>query len=180
MSDTTDAYAAALFEIAKAEGSLDTVEDELFKVARTVEANDDLRSTLLDVAVPIDRRVAVVESLLGGRVSPITTALVSFVVAAGRSRNLPEIIDKLVARAAEERHEAVAEVRTAYPLDDAHLQGLADALGRATGKHVSVKVVIDPSVMGGVVARIGDTVIDGSIRHRLDQLRESLSLYRPL
>jgi F-type H+-transporting ATPase subunit delta len=180
MSDTTDAYAAALVEIVKAEGSLDTVEDELFKVARTVEANDDLRSTLLDVAVPIDRRVAVVESLLGGRVSPITTALVSFVVAAGRSRNLPEIIDKLVARAAEERHEAVAEVRTAYPLDDAHLQGLADALGRATGKHVSVKVVIDPSVMGGVVARIGDTVIDGSIRHRLDQLRESLSLYRPL
>ena len=180
MSDTTDAYAAALFEIAKAEGSLDTVEDELFKVARTIEANDDLRSTLLDVAVPIDRRVAVVESLLGGRVSPITTALISFVVAAGRSRNLPEIIDKLVARAAEERHEAVAEVRTAYPLDDDHIQRLADALGRATDKHVSVKVVIDPSVMGGVVARIGDTVIDGSIRHRLDQLRESLSLYRPL
>ncbi len=59
-----------------------------------------------------------VETLLGGRVSPITTALVSFVVAAGRSRNLPEIIDKLVAQAAEERHEAVAEVRTAYPLDD--------------------------------------------------------------
>ncbi len=180
MSDTTDAYAAALFEIAKAEGSLDTVEDELFKVARTIEANDDLRSTLLDVAVPIERRLAVVEQLLGGRVSPITTALVAFVVAAGRSRNLPEIIDKLVARAAEERHEAVAEVRTAYPLDDTHIQGLADALGRATGKHVSVKVIVDPSVMGGVVARIGDTVIDGSIRHRLDQLRESLSLYRPL
>ncbi|HEY2300636.1 MAG TPA: F0F1 ATP synthase subunit delta, partial [Acidimicrobiales bacterium] len=97
MSDTTDAYAAALFEIAKAEGNLETVEDELFKVARTVEANDDLRSTLLDAAVPMERRVTVVETLLGGRVSPITTALVSFVVAAGRSRNLPEIIDKLVA-----------------------------------------------------------------------------------
>ena len=85
-----------------------------------------------------------------------------------------------MARAAEERHEAVAEIRTAYPLDDTHIQALAESLGRATGKHVSVKVIIDPSVMGGVVARIGDTVIDGSIRHRLDQLRESLSLYRPL
>jgi len=180
MSDTSDAYAAALFEIAKAEGSLETVEDELFKVARTVEANEDLRVTLLNPSIPMDRRVSVIESLLGGRVSPITTALVSFVVAAGRSRNLPEIIDKLVARAAEERHEAVAEVRTAYPIDEAHIQALADALGRATGKHVSVKVTIDPSIMGGVVARIGDTVIDGSIRHRLEQLRESLSLYRPL
>src|SRR3984893_6018556 len=180
MSARTDAYAEALFEIAKAEGSLETVEDELFKVARTLEANEDLRATLLNATIPIERRVVVVESLLGGRVSPITSALVAIVVAAGPAKNLPEIIDKLVARAAEERHEAVAEVRTAYPIDDAHNQELADALGRATGKHVSIKVIIDPTVMGGVVARIGDTVIDGSIRHRLGQLRESLSLYRPL
>ncbi len=70
--------------------------------------------------------------------------------------------------------EAVAEVRTAYPIDDARRQQLAEALGRATGKHVSVKVIVDPSVMGGMVARIGDTVLDGSIRNRLDQLRETL------
>jgi F-type H+-transporting ATPase subunit delta len=68
----------------------------------------------------------------------------------------------------------VAEVRTAYPLDDQHRQKLADALSKATGKHVSLKVVVDPTVMGGVIATIGDTVIDGTIRHRLDQLRESL------
>ena len=174
MSDATDAYAAALFEIAKAEGSLETVEDELFKVARTLEANEDLRATLLNATIPIERRVVVVESLLGGRVSPITSALVAFVVAAGRSKNLPEIIDKLVARAAEERHEAVAEVRTAYPIDEERRERLAEVLGKATGKHVTVKVVIDPSVLGGVVARVGDTVIDGTIRHRLEQLRESL------
>ena len=174
MTDRNDAYAAALLEIAKAEGNLDTVEDELFRVARTIESNEDLRSTLTDQAIPIDRRQKIVEALLDGKASPVTTALVSFVVGAGRSRNLPEIIDRLVARAAEERREAVAEVRTAYPLDDDHRQKLADALSKATGKHVSLKVVVDPTVMGGVIATIGDTVIDGTIRHRLDQLRESL------
>jgi F-type H+-transporting ATPase subunit delta len=174
MTDRNDVYAAALLEIAKAEGNLDTVEDELFRVARTIESNETLRSTLTDQAIPVDRRQKIVEALLDGKASPVTTALVSFVVGAGRSRNLPEIIDLLVAKAAEERREAVAEVRTAYPLDEEHRHKLADALGQATGKHVSLKVVIDPTVMGGVIATIGDTVIDGTIRHRLDQLRESL------
>ena len=174
MTDRSDAYAAALFEVAKAEGSLDTVEDELFKVARTLEANEDLQATLSDAAIPVERRQQIIESLLGGKASPITTTLVSFVVGAGRSKNLPEIIDKLVARAAQERHEAVAEVRTAYPIDEERRERLAEVLGSATGKHVTVKVVIDPSVLGGVVARVGDTVIDGTIRHRLEQLRESL------
>jgi F-type H+-transporting ATPase subunit delta len=169
-----DAYAEALFEIAKAEGSLEKVEDELFRFARTLEASDALRMSLTDMTVPVERRQQVVEELLGGKASPVTVALVSFVVGVGRSRNLPEIIDKLVARAAEERREAVAEIRTAFPLDDAHRQRLAEALGRATGKRVSLKEVIDPTVLGGVVAVIGDTVIDGSIRHRLEQLRESL------
>jgi len=169
-----DAYAEALFEIAKAEGSLERVEDELFRFARTLEASDALRMSLTDMTIPVERRQQVVEELLGGKASPVTVALVSFVVGVGRSRNLPEIIDKLVARAAEERREAVAEIRTAFPLDDAHRKRLAEALGRATGKRVSMKEVIDPTVLGGVVAVIGDTVIDGSIRHRLEQLRESL------
>jgi F-type H+-transporting ATPase subunit delta len=104
----------------------------------------------------------------------VTVSLVSFVVSVGRGRNLPEIIDKLVAKAAEERQEAVAEIRTAYPLDDDHRTRLAQALNRATGKRVTVKEVVDPAVLGGAVAVVGDTVIDGSIRHRLEQLRESL------
>jgi F-type H+-transporting ATPase subunit delta len=172
MSERADAYASALLQVAKAEGSLSTVEDELFKVARTIEANDQLLATLTDQAIPVDRRQGIVEDLLGGKASPITTALVSFVVGAGRGRDLPAIIDALVEQAAEERQEAVAEVRTAIPLSEDQRTRLADALGRATGKHVSVKVVVDPSVLGGVVARIGDTVIDGTVRHRLEQLKE--------
>ena len=60
------------------------------------------------------------------------------------------------------------------PLDDAQVQRLATALGRATKKNIEVRVVVDPTVMGGLVATIGDTVIDGTVRHRLDQLKETL------
>ena len=73
MTDRVDAYAAALFEVAKAEGSLETVEEELFRVARTLEANDELRTTLSDQAIPIERRQRIVEELLGPRASPVTT-----------------------------------------------------------------------------------------------------------
>lgn len=173
-SDRVDAYADALFAVAKAEGSVETVSDELFKVARTFEANEQLRSTLTDAVVPVERRLGIVEDLLGGRAHPTTTALVSFVVAAGRSRDLPAIIDKLVARAAADRQQVVAEVRTAVPIDDATQDRLAAALSSATGKSVTVLSIVDPSILGGVVSRIGDTVYDGSVRHRLDQLKEAI------
>jgi F-type H+-transporting ATPase subunit delta len=169
-----DAYAVALFEVAKAEGSLGRVEEELFRFARTLEASDELRETLSDPAIPTDRKQGIINDLLAERASPVTLALVSFVVAAGRSRDLPEIIDRLVERAAQERDEVVAEVRTAIPLDDGRREKLAQALSKSTGKKVSVKVVVDPTVLGGVVAQVGDTVIDGSVRRRLEQLKEVL------
>ncbi|MGQ0520980.1 MAG: ATP synthase F1 subunit delta [Actinomycetota bacterium] len=175
MSERVDAYAAALFEVARAEGALETVEDELFRIARTFEANEELRSTLTNPSIPVERRLSIVDDLLGGgRASNVTTALVSFVVAAGRGRELPAIIDKLVERAAGERQEVVAEVRTSIPLDAALQERLGAALSAATDKNVSVKAVVDATVLGGVVARIGDTVFDGSVRYRLDQLKEAL------
>jgi F-type H+-transporting ATPase subunit delta len=169
-----DGYANALFEIARVEGSIGEVEDELFRFARTLESNDELRSVLTDEAVPVARRQGVVEDLLGGKASPVTTNLVGFVVGAGRARQLPQIIDRLVARAAAAKDSAVGEVRSAVALTDDQKARLADALGKATGKRVEVKVVVDPSVLGGLVAQVGDTVIDGSVRARLDQLREQI------
>ncbi|MGI8792380.1 MAG: ATP synthase F1 subunit delta, partial [Acidimicrobiales bacterium] len=103
---------------------------------------------------------------------PVTKALVSFVVGAGRSRALPDIIDRMVALAAESRSEEVAEVRSAVPLNDDQINRLAAALSKRTGKKVSVKVIVDSKILGGIVAHVGYTVIDGSIRHRLDQLKE--------
>ena len=173
-NDRNDAYATALFEVAKAEGNLERVEAELYQVARAIEGSDDLRSKLTDQALPVDLRQGIVEDLLGDRTQPVTKALVSFVVGSGRARDLPNIIDRMVTRSAEERSEAVAEIRSAIPLDDDQQQRLATALSNRTGQKVSVQVSVDPSILGGIVATIGDTVIDGSVRRRLDQLKDSL------
>jgi F-type H+-transporting ATPase subunit delta len=169
-----DGYANALFEVARVEGSISEVEDELFRFARTLEGSDELRSVLTDEAVPVARRQGVVEDLLGGKASPVTANLVQFVIGAGRARQLPQIIDRLVERAAASKESVVGEVRSSIPLTDDQTSRLADALGRVTGKKVAVKVIVDPSVLGGLVAQVGDTVIDGSVRARLDQLREQI------
>ena len=168
------AYAAALFEVARAEGNLEYVEAELFQVARLIESSDELRSKLTDQMIPVELRQGIVEELLEGRTHPVTKALVSFVVGAGRARDLPAIIDSMVERSATSREEVVAEVRSAIPLDDDQRRRLTEALRSRTGQNVSVKVIVDPSVLGGLHVAIGDSVIDGTVRTRLEQLRESL------
>jgi F-type H+-transporting ATPase subunit delta len=172
--DRTLAYAEALFSVARAEGTLGEVEDELFRFSQTLQGSDELREALTDAAVPAARRQQIVEDLLGGRASSTTVALVSMVVGTGRARVLPDIIQRLVAMSAAEANKEVAEVRSAIPLTDDQRKRLAEALGEATGKQVEVKVVIDPTVLGGAVATVGDTVIDGSVRTRLDRLKNAL------
>ena len=108
------------------------------------------------------------------KASPVTANLVQFVIGAGRARQLPQIIDRLVDRAAAAKDSVVGEVRSAVPLTEDQKTRLAEALGRATGKNVEVKNIVDPSVLGGIVAQVGDQVIDGSVRARLDQLREAI------
>ncbi|MDP8957637.1 MAG: ATP synthase F1 subunit delta [Actinomycetota bacterium] len=165
-------YATAIFEVARAEGRLEDVEDELFRIARTVEGNPPLRDALTDPRLPVERKQAVLGDLLEGKASPLTRALVSFVVALGRANHLSEIADQMVELASAERNRVVAEVRSAIPLDAATIQKLEEGLSKATGKQVDVKLVVDPSLIGGIAAQVGDVVIDGSVRHRLDELRE--------
>ncbi len=168
------AYAEALYQIVRAEDELGEAEDELFRFARIVEGNDELRDTLADPHIPVSRRQQVIEDLLAGKAEAVTVSVVSMVAANGRIRDLPAIVDAMVERSAREANKEVAEVRSAIPLTDDQKSRLADALGRATGKAVEVKVIIDPSIQGGLVAQIGDTVIDGSVRNRLEQLRNTL------
>jgi F-type H+-transporting ATPase subunit delta len=172
MSDKIDGYAAAVTAVASVEGNLATVADELYQFARALESNDELRTTLTDRAIPASRRLGVVESLLDGRAHPTTINLVSMLVGADRGGDLVAVADQVIQRAADARGQQVAEVRSAIALTQDQVDRLAEALGRAIGSSVDVQVVIDPSVMGGLVAQVGDTVIDGSIRTRLEKLKE--------
>ena len=174
MADRIDAWATALLEIAQAEDNLAEVEDELFRFARIVEGNDDLRMALANPGQPAERRAAIVDELLEHRSLQMTRAIAAFVVGAGRGHDLPAIVTRFVELAAQSREHEVAEVRSAVPLDDAQVERLAQALSRATKKNIEVRVVVEPDLMGGIVATIGDTVIDGTVRHRLEQLKETL------
>ncbi len=174
MADRIEAWAQALLEIAQAEDHLSEVEDELFRFARIVEGNDELRMALSNPGQPADRRAAIVDELLENRSLQMTRAMAAFIVGAGRGHDLPAIVARFVELAAQSRQHEVAEVRSAVPLDDEQVQKLAQALGRATNKNIEVRVVVDPTLLGGIVATIGDTVIDGTVRHRLEQLKETL------
>jgi F-type H+-transporting ATPase subunit delta len=168
------AYAAAIAAVAQAEGELGKVQDELFSLSRTLGGSEELLTTLTDAQVPVARRQQIVEDLLAGKVSKSTAATVSMVVAAGRARDLTGIADELVALGAAEGGREVAVVRSAIDLTDDQKTRLAAALQRAVGTPVDVRVVIDPSVLGGLVAQVGDTVIDGSVRRRLDLLKQAI------
>ena len=167
-------YAAAIFEVAKGEGLLDQVEDELFRIARSFDGSTELRDALTNARLPLERKLAVIDELLDGRAHLLTSGFINFVISLNRAGDLAAIVDELVSRSAASRDKVVAEVRTAISLDDSTIDRLAAALSRRTGRDVEVKVVIDPTVLGGIVAQVGDTVIDGSVKSRLQSVREAL------
>lgn len=167
-------YAEALFRVVRAEGELDRVEDELFRFGKLLEGNYELKQALSDQGLDKSQRVKVLEELLAEKVSPHTLGLLTFIVAQGRARQLPQILEEVSHLAAEARQAVVAEVRSAVTLDEDQRARLADALSAATGKKVQVKVLIDPTVIGGISSKIGDTVIDGTVRRRLEQLKEQV------
>lgn len=175
MSDPRiEGYARALFEVARADGTLDEVEDELFRFARSYESSDELRMALTDERTPVEKRQAIVDDLLDGKATSTTVQLVSMVVGSGRGRDLPAIVDSLVQRASSAKQLDVAEVRTAVELSSDQQARLKAALENATGKSLNLKTVVDPSVVGGIVATVGDTVIDDTVRTRIDQLQSRL------
>lgn len=172
--DVTAPYAEAIVGVADAEGMLDRVSDELFRFARAMGAHPELRDRLTDPSIAIPDKLGIISELLANRMHPQTLAALLYVIQAGRARLLAEIADAVVQRVAEARDRAVAEVRTAAPLDDDRRRRLAKAIEDATGKKIDMKVVVDPDLLGGVVVRIGDTVIDGSVARRLDELKARL------
>lgn len=174
MADRIDGYAAALFELAQAEGELSKVEREFYTIARSFTDSPELRDSLVDPKIPLERKRGIIDDLVGGRASGVTVNLLNLVVGQGRASDIPAIAERLAGRAAASAGKQVAEVRSAIELDDATVKRLAAALARATGHEVEVRTVIDPSVLGGIVARVGDTVIDGTVKRRLESLRTAV------
>ena len=173
-ADLVRGYAEALFRVVQAEGELDRVEDELYRFGKILESNHELKQALSDRSMETTQRTKILEELLSEKVSPHTLSLLTFVIEQDRARHLPKILEQVAQLAAEAKDSVVGEVRSAVPLNKRQENALAKALSKATGKNVSVKVIVDPSVIGGIVATVGDTVIDGTVKRRLEQLKEQV------
>lgn len=169
-------YARSLYEMARSEGQLERVADELFRIARSLESHHELRRALTDISIPFAGKEQLLEDLLGKSASQHTLSALRFVISQGHARDLVEIADALADMAAREGNKVVAEVRSAVSLDDRQRAQLAEALNKATGKNVEVKAIVDRSIIGGVLAKVGDIVIDGTVRGKLDQLKQHLGV----
>ena len=166
-------YAAAVFEeVTVAE--LEEIEDQLFRFARTVQDSRPLRHALGDRDLPVALRQQVIAELLGDRVLPATRRLAAYAVRGGRARDIVATLDTLVEAAARARGWRVAHVQSADQVGGPQRQDLSEALARLAGNPVELQVTIDPRLLGGVIVQVGDLLVDGTARHRLDELKEHL------
>lgn len=172
--DLSTGYARGIAAVAQAEGALERVSVELLRFARAVADNPQLRETLGNPGVDTAAKIGIAEDLLT-RAHPQTAAAVGFVVASGRARLLEEIARRVGSIAAEGSGGSLAEVRTAMPLTDAQRTRLQAAITAAVGRPVTIDEVVDPELVGGIRVQVGDTVIDGSIARRLDDMKAQLS-----
>ncbi|MFR9753416.1 F0F1 ATP synthase subunit delta [Nocardia sp. 004] len=164
----------ALLESAANGGRLDAVEDELFRLGRIISDNPELEQALSDQSKPASAKQELLTGLLAGKTESVTKTLAEQVVTRQRS-GLGLAFDELSDLAAARREQIVAHVRAAIGLTQQQRDRLAASLRRIYGKAVTVHVQVDPSLLSGVVVRVGDDIIDGSATGRLEKLRRALT-----
>ncbi|MCU1657826.1 MAG: synthase subunit delta [Pseudonocardiales bacterium] len=177
--DLTDALERAaddaLFGAAERAGVIDEVEDELFRFERILSDQSQLTTLLDEIAVDAPRRIALLDQVVGGKVQPITKALLEHAVASQRKRSVTLAIDELLDEAAALRERSVARVLSAVELTAQQQSRLAAALSDLYGRPITIRTAVDPAVRGGLVIRVGDELIDGSVAARLTSARAALA-----
>jgi len=176
LSDALELLAVqALLAAAQEDGTLADVEDQLFRFLRVFVGNPALQAALGDSTADVERRDRLVSDLLGGKAQPVTEALVKVAVAGLGGRGFEPSLERLVELAAQRRDREVAYVTVAAPLTEAQEQRLEAALARIYGRQMSLLIVVDPTLLGGMTVRVGQELYDGSVSRRLDQVRSALS-----
>lgn len=156
-------------------GTLESVEDELFGVARAVSGSAELDLALSDEQAPAQSRRELVQRLFGEKIGPISLALVEQIVSDPHGRGVERQLDELSELAARRRDQSVAHVVSASPLTSEQRDALSAKLDRIYGKPITLHVEIDPGVLGGIVVKVGDEVIDGSSAGRIMALRGQMA-----
>jgi F-type H+-transporting ATPase subunit delta len=169
-------YASALFDVATKEANPEQAEKELTEFADLLPAHAELQKVLLNPAVPAASKRAVMEQLMDRqRPSSPVRKLLLLLAERDRLELVPDLVDVYRARLREHLKVVTAEVTTAGPLAPEEVAGFQQRLAASTGRTVTMTTKVDPSIIGGVVTRIGSTVYDGSLAAQLAALRQRLS-----
>ncbi|HVE63407.1 MAG TPA: F0F1 ATP synthase subunit delta [Mycobacteriales bacterium] len=166
--------ATAALSAAEGAGALDEVEDELFRLGRLLEREPALRAALTDAGLPAERKSGLLHELLDSRAHDVTVRLVEVALTRPHG-SLETRLEDLSRLAAKRRQRLVADVRTAVALDASEQERLATVLERVYGRPVALQVEVDPTTLGGAQITVGDELIDGTVRRRLDAARRRLA-----
>ncbi|MFJ5991256.1 F0F1 ATP synthase subunit delta [Lentzea sp. NPDC092896] len=160
---------------AERDGQLDSTEDELFRLGRIVAGSNELELLLADPAGDASGKVVLVDSLIEGKVSPVTKTLVDQLVRNPRGVRVADGLSELADLAAKRRQRSVAHVRSAVALTAEQVDRLTATLTTIYSRPIALHVEVDPALGGGLTIKIGDEIIDGSIAGRLAALRRNLA-----
>jgi F-type H+-transporting ATPase subunit delta len=166
-------YAGAMFELALKQNALERTLDDVQGIARLFSKRT-LAYLLREPKVPAQRKEKVLREALSSRVLPISLNLALLVVQRGLVDLMPNIAAELQQMVLDYKNQATAEVTTAMPMDEQQQALVKQALEKRTGKTILLTTRVNPEILGGVVARVGDQVIDGSIQQRLQALKRQL------
>ena len=169
-------YARALLDVALAEADPAVVERQLAEACNVFTGHAGLWGVMTNPAVPAPKKRAIVDELLPRLdAAPVVAKLLQLLAGRDRLALFPDIVEAYRARLLDHRRVVRAVVTSAVPLDADRAAALERALAGVTGRTVLVSATTDPSIVGGVVAQIGSTVYDGSVRRQLEKMRERLT-----
>jgi F-type H+-transporting ATPase subunit delta len=166
-------YAGAIFGLALKQNTLDRTLDDIQGIAQLF-GKHTLSYLLREPKSPAARKEKVLREVLGPRVLPTSLNLALLIVQRNLVELMPNIATELQQLVLDYKNQAMAQVTTAKPMDDRQQALIARALQQRTGKSILLSTKVDPSILGGVVARVGDQVIDGSVQQRLQRLQRQL------
>lgn len=167
-------YAQALFDLAQEKGVLEQVDREFGLVAQMIASDGYLRAVMEDVMISPAKKHALVERLFSGKVSLLVLNFLFVVVRKRREAYLPAMYRAFQDLANEAQGVVEVEVRSAVPLEEETVRQLEGKLVSRLGKRVKFQTQVAPELIGGLVVRVGDTLMDGSVRTRLRRMRERL------
>jgi F-type H+-transporting ATPase subunit delta len=165
-------YAAALFDLAKSEGAVDAVESGLVEIQKLAAESADFSRFLRSPVIAADVKAEAIDAILAkANANATVTNFVKVVARNGRLFALPAIIRSFQALAAKDRGEISADVTSAAALSGAQLKSLADTLKAKIGKTVTLTEHVDPSLIGGLVVKVGSQMIDSSLKTQLQAMK---------